>query len=63
MFGAGGAKPSDSQIINVGGSVERLDLAGWLKLNAGKNAKPWRTTCAAQARCGRTAGLSGLGVS
>jgi uncharacterized protein (TIGR02099 family) len=40
-FGAGESSSSDAQIVNVGGSVGRLDLAGWLKLNpADKNAKP-----------------------
>jgi uncharacterized protein (TIGR02099 family) len=40
-FGAGEASSSDAQIVNVGGSVGRLDLAGWLNLNpADKNAKP-----------------------
>jgi uncharacterized protein (TIGR02099 family) len=41
QFGAGEAGANDSQIFDVGGSVERLDLAGWLKLGApDKNAKP-----------------------
>jgi uncharacterized protein (TIGR02099 family) len=41
IFGAGDSNSSDSQILNVGGSVARLDLAGWLKLNPGeKTAKP-----------------------
>jgi uncharacterized protein (TIGR02099 family) len=32
---------SDSQIVNTGGTIERLDLAGWLKLyTPDKNAKP-----------------------
>jgi uncharacterized protein (TIGR02099 family) len=40
-FGAGDANANDTQRVNVGGSVSRLDLAGWLKLaSAGKNAKP-----------------------
>jgi uncharacterized protein (TIGR02099 family) len=40
-FGTGGAAGGDSQIVSVGGSVERLDLAGWLKLSTpDKNAKP-----------------------
>jgi uncharacterized protein (TIGR02099 family) len=40
-FGGGESNSSDSQILNVGGSVARLDLAGWLKLNpADRNAKP-----------------------
>ena len=41
IFGAGDSNSSESQILNVGGSVGRLDLAGWLKLNpAEKSAKP-----------------------
>ena len=41
MFGAGEPTISESQLINVGGSIERLDLAGWLKLSTlSKNAKP-----------------------
>ena len=40
-FGAGEPSSSDGQIVNVGGSVARLDLAGWLKLSAdNKSAKP-----------------------
>jgi len=40
-FGAGESSSSDAQIFNVGGSVARLDLAGWLQLNPpDKNAKP-----------------------
>lgn len=40
-FGATESSPSDSQMVNVGGSVARLDLAGWLKLiPSDKNAKP-----------------------
>ncbi len=40
-FGAGESSSSAAQIVNVGGSVARLDLAGWLKLNpADKNARP-----------------------
>ncbi len=40
-FGAGESTPSDAQIVNVGGSVARLDLAGWLRLSApDKNARP-----------------------
>jgi uncharacterized protein (TIGR02099 family) len=40
-FGGGETNSNDSQILSVGGSVARLDLAGWLKLNpADKNAKP-----------------------
>jgi len=40
-FGAGDATPSGSQILNVGGAVERLDLDGWLHLSTpGKDAKP-----------------------
>jgi uncharacterized protein (TIGR02099 family) len=40
-FGAGESNSNDAQVVNVGGSVARLDLAGWLKLKpAAKNAKP-----------------------
>jgi uncharacterized protein (TIGR02099 family) len=40
-FGAGDAAPGESQILNVGGSVERLDLGGWLRLSTpSKDAKP-----------------------
>jgi uncharacterized protein YhdP len=40
-FGAGESSAGDAQMFNVGGSVARLDLAGWLKLNPSeKNAKP-----------------------
>jgi len=40
-FGAGEPNSSDAQNFNVGGSVTRLDLAGWLNLNlTDKNAKP-----------------------
>jgi uncharacterized protein (TIGR02099 family) len=40
-FGEGESNSSDAQIVNVGGSVARLDLAGWLKLSpADKNARP-----------------------
>jgi uncharacterized protein (TIGR02099 family) len=40
-FGAGESTSSDAQIVNVGGAVSRLDLAGWLKLSAAdKNARP-----------------------
>jgi uncharacterized protein (TIGR02099 family) len=41
-FGAGESDASRrEQLVNVGGSVARLDLAGWLKLKpADKNAKP-----------------------
>ena len=40
-FGGGETGSNDAQIFNVGGSVARLDLAGWLKLiPADKNAKP-----------------------
>jgi uncharacterized protein (TIGR02099 family) len=40
-FGAGESTAGDTQIVNVGGAVERLDLAGWLKLSTpDKNAKP-----------------------
>lgn len=41
MFGTAEPAFSDTQMINVGGSIEELDLAGWLKLNTpDKNAKP-----------------------
>jgi uncharacterized protein (TIGR02099 family) len=40
-FGAGESNSNEAQNFNVGGSVTRLDLAGWLNLNlADKNAKP-----------------------
>jgi uncharacterized protein (TIGR02099 family) len=40
-FGASEAKLSDSQILNVGGAVQRLDLGGWLRLSTpDKDAKP-----------------------
>ena len=40
-FGAGEPNSNDAQNFNVGGSVARLDLAGWLNLNlADKNPKP-----------------------
>ena len=40
-FGGGESSGSDAQIVTVGGSVARLDLAGWLKLKpADKNARP-----------------------
>jgi uncharacterized protein (TIGR02099 family) len=43
-FGSSSADPptfSDSQIVNTGGTIDRLDLAGWLKLyTPDKNAKP-----------------------
>jgi uncharacterized protein YhdP len=40
-FGTGESSAGDSQIFNVGGAVERLDLAGWLALSTpDKNAKP-----------------------
>jgi uncharacterized protein (TIGR02099 family) len=40
-FGAEEPVGVDSQILNVGGSVERVDLAGWLALSSpDKNAKP-----------------------
>jgi uncharacterized protein (TIGR02099 family) len=41
--GASGEPPpfSDSQIVNTGGTIDRLDLAGWLKLyTPDKSAKP-----------------------
>jgi uncharacterized protein YhdP len=40
-FGAGESTSSDAQIVNVGGAVSRLDLAGWLELSsADGNSKP-----------------------
>jgi uncharacterized protein (TIGR02099 family) len=40
-FGTGESNSNDAQIVNVGGSVARLDLAGWLRLGApDKNARP-----------------------
>jgi uncharacterized protein (TIGR02099 family) len=40
-FGAGDATPGDTQILNVGGAVQRLDLGGWLRLTTpDKDAKP-----------------------
>jgi uncharacterized protein (TIGR02099 family) len=40
-FGANDASPGDSQILNVGGAVQRLDLGGWLRLSTpDKDAKP-----------------------
>ena len=40
-FGGTEASAGDSQILNIGGSVQRLDLGGWLQLSAaGKDAKP-----------------------
>jgi uncharacterized protein (TIGR02099 family) len=40
-FGGSESSGGDSQILNVGGSVPRLDLGGWLRLSAaGKDAKP-----------------------
>ncbi len=40
-FGADEPAGGDAQILNVGGSVERVDLAGWLALNKpDKNGKP-----------------------
>jgi uncharacterized protein (TIGR02099 family) len=40
-FGAADSSSSDNQIVNVGGSVARLDLAGWLRLSpSGNNTKP-----------------------
>lgn len=43
MFGAGPSEPvlSDAQVLSTGGKIERLDLAGWLKLyTPDKNSKP-----------------------
>jgi uncharacterized protein (TIGR02099 family) len=40
-FGGGESSASDAQMVNVGGSVARLDLAGWLNLNPpDKNGRP-----------------------
>jgi uncharacterized protein YhdP len=40
-FGGGESSENEAQIVNVGGSVARLDLAGWLKLQpADKGARP-----------------------
>jgi uncharacterized protein (TIGR02099 family) len=41
-FGAGDANAGESQILTVGGAVQRLDLGGWLRLStpADKDAKP-----------------------
>ncbi len=40
-FGGGESSVNEGQVVNVGGSVARLDLAGWLKLQpAAKNARP-----------------------
>jgi len=41
-FGASDAGSGESQILNVSGSVQRLDLGGWLQLSTpgGKDAKP-----------------------
>src|SRR6202789_4398517 len=40
-FGAGDSGAGDAQIVNVGGAVSHLDLAGWLKLiPTDKNARP-----------------------
>lgn len=40
-FGADAAGVNDAQILNVGGSVERVDLAGWLALEQpGNSGKP-----------------------
>ena len=41
MFGSGEPVLSDAQTFNVGGSLGRVDLAGWLKMiSPDKNAKP-----------------------
>ncbi len=40
-FGGGEPAASGTQIVDVGGSVQRVDLAGWLRLSTpDKNAKP-----------------------
>jgi uncharacterized protein (TIGR02099 family) len=41
LFGGGDAALDETQMINVAGSVPRLDLAGWLRLSTpDKDAKP-----------------------
>ena len=43
-FGADEASSSEGQIFNLGGSVARLDLAGWLRLGTSdKSSKPLAT--------------------
>jgi len=40
-FGGNDSGGGDAQILNIGGSVQRLDLGGWLRLSTpGKDAKP-----------------------
>ncbi|HEY2782203.1 MAG TPA: YhdP family protein [Steroidobacteraceae bacterium] len=40
-FGGSESNGGDSQILNVGGSVQRLDLGGWLRMGGdGKDSKP-----------------------
>jgi len=40
-FGGSDSAGGDAQIVNIGGSVQRLDLGGWLRLSAQpKDAKP-----------------------
>ncbi|SRR5579859_1346655 len=40
-FGTGELNGGESQILNVGGAVQRVDLDGWLRLSTpGKDAKP-----------------------
>jgi uncharacterized protein (TIGR02099 family) len=40
-FGSNSDDSGDAQILNIGGSVQRLDLGGWLRLSgAGRDAKP-----------------------
>jgi uncharacterized protein (TIGR02099 family) len=40
-FGPDDTAPGESQILNVGGAVQRLDLGGWLRLSTpDKDAKP-----------------------
>ena len=44
MFGTADAVFSDTQIVNVGGNIEKLDLAGWLRLaTPAAGAKPLGT--------------------
>jgi uncharacterized protein (TIGR02099 family) len=38
-FGGSDDNAGESQILNVGGSVQRLDLGGWLRLSGGKEGK------------------------
>ncbi|HEY2676531.1 MAG TPA: YhdP family protein [Steroidobacteraceae bacterium] len=41
IFGGGDSAPDETQLIDVSGSIQRLDLAGWLRLSTpDKDAKP-----------------------